>query len=72
MTPRTGPVLVEGLVSSPSIQSAVRPRLQGDSPESTFGPLALPPRRPRGAKGLTCVDSPVGDPALPGPLEGLQ
>ena len=34
MTPRTGSALVEGLVSSPSTQPAVRPRLQGDPPKS--------------------------------------
>ena len=43
MAPEAGPILLEGLVSSPSIQSAARPRLERVSPESEFRPFSPPP-----------------------------
>ena len=66
MTPRAGPILAEGHVSSPSTQSAARPRLKRVSPESKFWP-----RRPRGAQGRSAWIFGMAPGAGPVLLEGL-
>ena len=69
MTPGTGPVLVEGLMSGPTTQSAVRPRPQRGSPSLCSGPSAPPPYAPVGQRG-DWRGFPEGDPAGPRPARG--
>ena len=69
MTPGTSPVLVEGLMSGPTTQSAVRPRPQRGSPSSCSGPSAPPPYAPVGQRG-DWRGFPEGDPAGPRPARG--
>ena len=69
MTPGTGPVPVEGLMSGPTTQSAVRPRPQRGSPSLCSGPSAPPPYAPVGQRG-DWRGFPEGDPAGPRPARG--
>ena len=56
MAPGAGSILLEGLVSSPSTQSAARPRLERVSPESEFRPFSPPsPPPPRGRGALAWI-----------------
>ena len=66
MTPGTGPVPVEGLMSGPTTQSAVRPRPQRGSPSLCSGPSAPPPYAPVGQRG-DWRGFPEGVPARPRP-----
>jgi len=70
MTPGTGPVPVEGLVSGPTMQSAVRPRPQRGPPSLCTGPSAPPPTPPWG-RGATGVGFPKAIRPGPDMLEGL-
>ena len=70
MTPGTGPVPVEGLVSGPTMQSAVRPRPQRGPPSLCTGPSAPPPTPPWG-RGATGVGFPKAIRPGPDMPEGL-